>query len=124
MLESDNGRLKNIPDNTDVFELNGPMFFASSDKFAAIPVRDGVEVIILRMRSVPSLDVSALRSLTAVHKVCQEKNIRLILSHVNEQPLSVMKKAGFVDSLGEENFAANIDDAIAMAGQVKISAGK
>jgi len=118
MNESDAGRLKNIPDNTAVFELDGPMFFATSDKFASIPVREGDRVVILRMRNVPALDVSAMRSLEAIHRVCREKEMTLILSHVNEQPLSVMKKSGFYDAVGEKNFAENIDAALEMAAEI------
>lgn len=115
LTSTDNGRLKNIPEGTAVFELNGPMFFATSDKFASIPVRDGVKVVILRMRNVPALDVSAMRSLDAILRVCREKEMVLILSHVNDQPLSVMKKSGFYDSVGADHFAENIDAALEMA---------
>ncbi len=118
MNENDAGRLKNIPADTAVFELDGPMFFATSDKFASIPVREGDKVVILRMRNVPALDASAMRSLEAIHRVCAEKEMTLILSHVNEQPLSVMKKSGFVDAVGEKNFAENIDAALAMAAEI------
>ena len=118
MKESDAGRLKNIPADTAVFELDGPMFFATSDKFASIPVREGDKVVILRMRNVPALDVSAMRSLEAIHRVCAEKEMTLILSHVNEQPLSVMKKSGFYDAVGEKNFAENIDAALEMAAEI------
>ncbi len=115
---TDAGRLKNIPEGTAVFELDGPMFFATSDKFASIPVRDGVHAVILRMRNVPALDVSAMRSLDAILRVCREKDMTLILSHVNEQPLAVMKKSGFWDAVGEANFAENIDIALDMAEKI------
>ncbi|MBQ7313637.1 MAG: sulfate permease [Clostridia bacterium] len=118
MNENDDGRLKNIPDGTAVFELNGPMFFATSDKFSAIPVREGDKAVILRMRNVPALDASAMLSLEAIQRVCADKEMTLILSHVNEQPLSVMKKAGFVDAVGEKNFAENIDAALEMAAEI------
>ena len=51
----------------------------------------------------------------AVYELCSKKGIRVIFSHVNEQPLKVMKKAGFVDTAGEENFASNIDEALKKA---------
>lgn len=114
MLESDGGRLKNIPDNTDVFEINGPMFFAASDKIT-VPLREGVKVIIIRMRGVPALDETAMRSLRGVYEICKERNVQMLISHANEQPLSVMKKDGFVEALGEENFLPNIDAALERA---------
>lgn len=113
--QSDNDRLKDIPEKTQVFELNGPMFFATSDVFSAIPVKNGTKVVILRMRNVPALDVSALKVLYKVCDYCKEKNIEVLFSHVNEQPLSVMKKSGFYELLGEDRFPANIDEALAKA---------
>lgn len=114
----DDGRLKQIPPHTAVFELNGPMFFASSDKFSAIPIREDTCVVILRMHEVPTLDISALRTLRSVHSFCRENGITLLLSHVNEQPLSVMQKAGFCAELGPRNLMENIDDALARAAEL------
>ena len=108
-------RLKAIPDKTQVFEIDGPMFFATSDIVASIPIKHSSKIIILRMRNVPTIDVSALQTLTKVYDFCVEKNISVIFSHVNEQPLSVMKKAGFYDRVGRENFADNIDEALEKA---------
>lgn len=112
---TDGGRLKAIPAHTEVFEIDGPMFFASSDKFASIPIREGAEVIVLRMRNVPTLDASAMKTLDAIRHVCKETGVKLVISHANEQPLSVMKKSGFYDKVGAENFKANIDEALAYA---------
>lgn len=112
---TDGGRLKEIPEKTAVYEINGPMFFATADKFNSIPVKDGIKVMILRMRNVPSMDVSAVRILRSLHEVCVERGITLIVSHANEQPLSVMEKSGFYNDLGKENFAQNIDEALLMA---------
>ena len=119
LLESDGGRLKNIPEYTDVFEINGPMFFAASDKIS-VPIRDGVKIIIIRMRNVPALDETAMRALRGVYKACREKDITLFISHANEQPLSVMKKDGFVADIGEENFFPHIDSALEAARNAKI----
>ena len=116
--ENDNGRLKKIPENTQVFEIDGPMFFANSDIISSIPIKEGVKVVILRMRNIPSLDVSALRAITTVLKYCQNKNITMLFSHVNKQPMSVMKKAGFIEKAGVENFLPNIDEALKKAEEI------
>ncbi|MBE6560509.1 MAG: STAS domain-containing protein [Ruminococcaceae bacterium] len=118
LAESDGGRLKEIPGKTAIYEINGPMFFATSDKYNTIPLQPGVKVLILRMRNVPGLDISAMRSLQSVQKFCSESGVTLLISHANEQPLSVMKKSGFVDAVGEENFMANIDEALARAAEL------
>ncbi len=111
----DAGRLKKIPSKTEVFEIEGPMFFATSDKVASIPVKGGIKVLILRMRNVPSLDASAMRAMWAIHKYCTDAGVTLILSHANEQPLAVMEKAGFIEAVGEENIMENIDAALERA---------
>lgn len=48
----------------------------------------------------------------------QEKKITLILSHVNDQPMRVIRKAGFDTLIGKENFSPNIDAAIEMAEKI------
>ncbi len=111
----DSERLKTVPQNTVVVEFDGPMFFASSEKFNTIPVGEGVKTVILRMRNVPSLDSTAMRALYEIYSTCKKSGLNLILSHTNEQPLSAMKKAGFYDELGAENFLPNIDEALSYA---------
>lgn len=112
---ADSERLKAIPPHTEVVEFEGPMFFASAEKFSRIPIKDGVTTIILRMRNVPALDETATRTLFEIYSICKKSNRTLILSHTNEQPLSVMKKSGFYDKVGPENFLPNIDEALAYA---------
>ncbi len=115
LASHDNSRLKDIPTGTAVFEIEGPMFFASSDKFAAIPVKDDARVVILRMRDVPALDASGMKNLFAILKNCQKSERILLISHANEQPMRVMRHAGFVAAVGEENFLPNIDEALTRA---------
>lgn len=113
--DEDSERLKKIPEHTEVIEFEGPMFFASSEKFGSVVIKEGITTVILRMRNVPSLDATAMRSLYEIYNTCKASGITLILSHTNEQPLSVMKKAGFYDELGEKNFLPNIDEALEYA---------
>ena len=67
------------------------------------------------MRGVPALDATAMHSLEQFYERCKERNITLVFSHVNEQPMNTMKKDGFFDKVGEENFRPHIDDAIEWA---------
>lgn len=110
--------LRVVPKNTLVYEINGPMFFAATDKFMEIVSDVSKDVIIIRMRSVPAMDVSALHSLWGVLRTCQKNNVQLVLSHVNEQPMNMMQKAGFVEALGEGNICPNIDTALERAAEI------
>ena len=94
------------------------MFFAAADKFLDIQTVSGAKAVIVRMRGVPAMDVTALRSLRNIHSVCKKHGAVMILSHVNEQPMSVMEHSGFADEIGRDNFCANIDAAIEHARQI------
>ena len=112
---SEENRLKPVPPKTQVYEIDGPMFFATSDKIASIPIKRGIKIIILRMRNIPAIDASALRAIEGVYDYCQKRGITLLFSHVNEQPLAAMQKANFYEKVGEENFLENIDEALEYA---------
>ena len=112
-------KYKVVPKNTLVYEIIGPMFFAAADKFLDISFEPGVKVLIIRMRGVPAMDVTALRSLKKIYATCKKRGITLLLSHVQEQPYAMMAKAGFVQEIGEDNFCANIDAALEKAGEIR-----
>lgn len=104
-----------VPKGTLVYEIEGPMFFAASDKFMKVSIDKDTKVVILRMGSVSAMDVSAFKKLEEVYAKCKKKHITLLLSHVTEQPRKMMEKTGFVDEVGEENFCANIQSALERA---------
>ncbi len=120
--DDDSLELKIVPKNVRVYEVSGPLFFGAAEKVLDIKLKDYTDTLILRMRAVPSLDVTAMDSLQALYKKCSSKDVRLILSHVNEQPLKVMKKSGFYESVGSENFCLHIDEALKLAESVKVNA--
>lgn len=105
-------KLRDIPHSIRVFEINGPLFFAAADQILQINSDKSTKVVVIRMRSVPAIDASAMKSLRELFDRANRKHISLIFSHVNEQPLSVMKKDGFIDIIGEENFRKNIVEAL------------
>ena len=113
--DADNIALKNVPKHTLVFEINGPLFFGAADKLNAIALNIKEDILILRMRSVPAMDATALHTLEGVLETCKKNNTTLIFSHVNKQPYSVMEKSGFAERVGKDKFCRNIDEALALA---------
>lgn len=113
--DPDSIELKKVPTAVRVYEISGPMFFGAADRIAEITLKDFTEVLIIRMRSVPALDATAMHSLEQLHERCCKNNVQLVFSHVNEQPYHTMEKDGFVDKIGIDNFCEHIDDAIARA---------
>ncbi|MBP5261618.1 MAG: STAS domain-containing protein [Clostridiales bacterium] len=110
--------LRVLPENTIVYEINGPMFFATAGKILQITPKEGTKALVLRMRSVSAIDATAMRNLEILFDDCKSRGVQLIMSHVNEQPMKVIQKAGFDKKLGTENFCAHIDDALARASEI------
>ena len=116
---SEHTDLKNVPENTMVYEVFGPMFFGATNDYLQFTKEENKNVLILRMRNVPAMDITGLDALEETLETCQKRNIHLLLSHVNEQPMRVMQKAGFVEKLGAENFCENIDAALERAASLQ-----
>jgi SulP family sulfate permease len=104
--------LAQLPLAIRVYEITGPLFFGASDAIEHIVVKDFTKCLILRMRSVPALDSTALNALKDLVDTCEKKGITIVFSHVNEQPMKVMKKAGFIELVGKEHFCPNITAAL------------
>lgn len=115
VTEGEAESLLSVPKEIRVYEISGPMFFAAAEQLAYIDYKKYTKFLIIRMRSVPAIDASAMRALHELAERASKKKIRLIFSHVNEQPLSVMKKDGFYEQIGADYFQPNIVDAIRFA---------
>ncbi len=108
----DQGRLKPVPPHVMVYEITGPMFFGAADKIPHMDRDTDKKVLILRMRAVPALDITALNGLSRLWDECRRQGIQVVFSHVNEQPMSVFQKSGLLDLVGEDNVQPNIDAAL------------
>lgn len=107
--------LRKVPKNTMVYEISGPLFFGAADEILKITLHENMNCLVLRMRSVSALDATAMHNFEQLYEECKELKIHLIFSHVNEQPMNVMRKCGFIEEVGSENFCDHIDEALKRA---------
>ncbi len=110
--------LREIPLELAVYEITGPLFFGAADRINQIEVKDVTRCLILRMRAVPAVDSTGMNAMFALYERCKKNGVTLILSHVNEQPMHVMEKDGFVDTVGRDHFCKNIEEALDHADEV------
>lgn len=110
--------LQKLPLQIRVYEISGPLFFGAAGVIEEIVVKDFTTCLVLRMRSVPALDSTALNALKDLVQVCKSKEITIVFSHVNDQPMKVMEKAGFIELVGEENFQPSISAALDRAEEI------
>lgn len=113
-----NENLRMLPAAIRVYEVSGPLFFGASDAIEHIVVEESAKCLVLRMRAVPALDSTAMNALTALTKTCESNGVTIVFSHVNEQPMKAMKKAGFTELVGAENFCPNITAALERAEEI------
>ncbi len=108
--------LRHIPDNVEVFDVQGPFFFGAVEKFKDSVFRtmeDNIEYVLLRMRLVPALDASGLHVLEDFLAYCHRHNVTLLLCGVQKQPFKVIRKdSPFMSELHAENICENIDAAL------------
>ena len=93
----------------------GSIFFGSISKLEAItatpqPLPD---IVVLDLHRVINMDTTGLDALQSLHRHILEHGDRLVLCAANRQPLSLMKRAGFLEELGDGNLFDSLDEAYA-----------
>lgn len=109
---------KIIPQDVEVYEIQGPLFFGVAEKLidTLALFEKPSKVFILRMRYVPLIDAAGLHALEVLHQRLHEKNTSLILSGVNAQVRKFIEKSHIDEHIGKENIVDHIDKALIRAG--------
>lgn len=100
-----------LPENVEVFEITGPLFFGAVYKFkdAIRFIERSPKVLIIRMRKVPIIDATGLKSIRDLLKECRRRGIKLILSEVNSpQVMKELKDARLLFAIGRANVTADL----------------
>ncbi len=109
-----------IPGEVEVFELSGPMFFGAAYKFkdAIRVIEKKPKVLIVRMRHVPIIDATGLRTIKDVLRMCDHDRIQLIISGIQPQVLEEFKKSRLLFQIGKRYVTDNFDMALRIAKEV------
>ncbi|MCE2971511.1 MAG: STAS domain-containing protein [Burkholderiales bacterium] len=106
----------------EAYRLQGSLFFGSVGKLEELtdPARhrseDAARVIVLDFTALLSLDTTGLETLDSLRRQLAERSGTLIVAGAGGQPLSLLKRSGFVERIGAENMAADLAAAKARAG--------
>ena len=97
--------LEKSNDKILVYQVNGPLFFGVVQNFMnkVKEIDSSTEVLILDLRHVHAIDASAIDALKQLYKHCERCNVKLILTHLQEQPEKVLNKMGLTNLIGDEN---------------------
>ena len=98
----------------NVYQVNGPMFFGVVQEFISKmkELESTTEVVILDMRHTHVVDASAIDAMTKLLRQCEKLNIKLYLTHVQDQPKKILDKMGFAIKVGENNIFDTKTEAI------------
>lgn len=104
-----------IPKNVEVFEITGPLFFGAAYKF-----RDAIKfakktprVFIIRMRQVPIIDATGIKTIEEVQKDLKHRGAKLILAEVlSDQVMQELKNARLLFTIGKANVTDTLTKAL------------
>jgi SulP family sulfate permease len=71
--------------------------------------------MILDLHQVINIDTTGLDTLDVLRKTLAKRGSVLVLCDANEQPLSLMKRSGFLADLGAHNLQSHLPGAISRA---------
>ncbi|NYT63973.1 sulfate permease [Alcaligenaceae bacterium] len=107
--------LGRLPDDTLVYTVEGPFFFAAVEAFDRVlaDTHTDPKVLIVRLGHVPFIDATGLQALEQVFTDLQGRGVRVILCEANARVRSKLHKMGLVEKLGNSNVSATLSEAIA-----------
>ncbi|WP_198305918.1 C4-dicarboxylic acid transporter DauA [Arcobacter vandammei] len=107
----------NLPQDIIIYDINGPMFFGAAQKAmkTLLNSNDKRDIIILNMKNVSMIDMTAMVALKSIIDSFEAKNKKLIFSGLNQRVLKKLERAKFeyVTSF------SNINDSIEYAKHLK-----
>ncbi|MBI5689300.1 MAG: STAS domain-containing protein [Verrucomicrobia bacterium] len=109
--------VRDLPSGVLVYRVFGALLFGAADKLDSVLRRAGSDtrVVILHVAAVTALDATALNALETLHEKLRHHKKHLILCGPHTQPYALMDRSGFLDRVGADNIAADLDSAVARA---------
>jgi len=106
--------LSALPPGVFVYAVEGPFFFGAVETFEHAVEIGGTtpRVLILRLKWVPFMDITALHTLESTIRDLQLRGVRVMISGANERVARKLERAGVVELIGRESFFKQFSDAL------------
>ena len=103
-----------LPPGVAAYDLYGSLFFGAVGKIEALPdeLPAGTGAVVLVMPRLVLMDSSGLDALEQLERTLRRQSVALILAAVNDQPRSLMRRAGFEAVLGADRIVADLPAAL------------
>jgi SulP family sulfate permease len=106
-----------IPDNISIYEISGPLFFASAKRYSEIIEEIGIKsrVLIIRMRHVSFIDATGMRNLKDTLLILQNRGVYVILSGLSQEIISDLERNNISSSINRLDLCDSFDKALELA---------
>lgn len=110
-------QVNDVPRGVLIYRVFGALLFGAADKLDSVIRRANADtrVVILHLASVTAMDATALNALETLHDKLRHHKKHLILSGPHTQPYFLMEKAGFLERVGADNIAGDLEAAVVRA---------
>lgn len=110
-----------VPKGVDVFEIKGPFFFGAAYAFKEAMQRSNSrkpKVLILRMRNVPVLDTTGIKTIREVFHQARHAGTKFIISGLQPEPYTLFERSGLLEEIGKDNLCEGIEAALKRAEEI------
>jgi len=106
-----------LPDGLHVYEISGPLFFASARRYSELIEEVGMQgkILILRMRHVSFIDQTGYINLRDTLKILRNEGVKVILSGVSSDLHKDLAKFGLPQMIAEDDICDTFEDALLKA---------
>lgn len=103
-----------LPENILIYDINGPMFFGAAQKALKllISIDEKKNIVILDMKNVPLIDMTAMVALKSIIDTFQSKKKKIIFSGLNQRVLKKLERAKFDYVTSFSNMEDSIEYAV------------
>ncbi len=110
-----------IPGNTVIYDINGPLFFGSAQKALKTisTIRPDVQIVILDLSEVTLLDMSAIIAMESIANDLTSKNVGLIINNLQPRMILKLRRAGIRKKVGQIEFARSLEDSLEIARKMR-----
>ena len=103
-----------VPDNVEVFEVYGSLFFGAVEQFTESlrVVEKKPKYLILETQHLLSIDASGIRALEDLESTLKKQKTKFLVSGLHKQPLFAIVQVGLMDKIGDNNLFGTIGEAL------------
>lgn len=114
MIESEHGDGADLPKEIAIYDINGPLFFGSTQKAMKniTSISPEVRVVILDMSEVTMIDMSAIIAMESIRSNLSANNVGLVINNLQSRMVLKLRRAGIRTKPGKISFSRTITEAL------------